>query len=141
MLVSFRSLMSFSRPRPIRPNSMNSSGRRARAAGPSGSARTLRRAGVEVLEDRGFLAADVPPPVADSFVRDPSFNRTNFGNSPFLYVKTAGSGDSRVAYLKFDVSNWSSGQIGNATLYLAGALQTPSTPTIPVAVYPVADSN
>ena len=31
--------------------------------------------------------------------------------------------------------------IGNATLYLTGALQTPGTPTIPVAVFPVADGS
>jgi uncharacterized delta-60 repeat protein len=138
MLVSFRSLVFVSRRRAVRIVSAHPSERRAGAAG---GARTLPRAGVEVLEDRVFLSADVLPPAADTFVRDPSFNRTNFGDSPFLYVKTAGSGDSRVAYLKFDVGNWSSAQIGSATLYLAGALQTPTTPTIPVAVYPVADSS
>jgi uncharacterized delta-60 repeat protein len=93
------------------------------------------------LEGRVLLAVDMLTPVADAFVRDPSFNATNFGASDFLYVKTAGSGDSRVAYLKFDVSNWSADQIGNATLYLTGALQTPTTPPITAAIYPVAASN
>ena len=96
---------------------------------------------IEPLEGRVLLAVDMLTPVADAFVRDPSFNATNFGASDFLYVKTAGSGDSRVAYLKFDVSNWSADQIGNATLYLTGALQTPTTPPITAAVYPVAASN
>jgi len=105
----------------------------------------LERAGhaarIEPLEGRVLLSVNVLTPVADSFVRDPEFNQANFGASPFLYVKTAGSGDSRVAYLKFDVSNWTSAQIGNATLYLTGALQTPTTPPITTAVWPVADSS
>ena len=94
----------------------------------------------EPLETRVFLNADVLTPVADSFARDPTFNQTNFGASSYLYVKTAGSGDSRIAYLKFDVSDWSAGQVGNATLYLAGALQTPTTPAQNIGVFPVADS-
>lgn len=87
-----------------------------------------------------MLAVDVLTPVADSFVRDPAWDQANFGNSPFLYVKTAGSGDDRIAFLKFDVGSWSAAQIGNATLYLTGALQTPTTAAITAAVFPVADS-
>ena len=68
------------------------------------------------------------------------FNRSNFGNSPFLYVKTAGSGDDRVAYLKFDVTNWTSAQIGNTRSTLQALSQTPTTPPMTTAVWPVADS-
>lgn len=87
-----------------------------------------------------MLAADVVTPAADSFVRNNGFEQANFGDSPFLYVKTPGSGDSRVAFLKFDVSGWSAAEMGNATLYLAAALQTPTTAPITAAVFPVADS-
>jgi uncharacterized delta-60 repeat protein len=126
-LVSLRSLVS--RRRPVRQNPVNAVGTR-RADGP-------RATGIEPLESRVFLNAAVLTPVADSFVRDPDFNTTNFGASPYLYVKTAGSGDSRIAYLKFDVSGWTPEQVGNATLYLAGALQTPTTPAQTIGVFPV----
>src|SRR5438105_9300917 len=128
---------------PVRDSRRRFGRRRAKAAQarPTGAAQAVCMVGVEPLEGRVFLSVDVLTPVADSFVRDPEFNQTNFGASPFLYVKTAGSGDNRFAYLKFDVSNWSSAQIGNATLYLTGALQTPTTPAITTAVWPVADSS
>lgn len=127
--MSLRSHVSSSRRRPTR-----NTGRAARAdAAP--------RSGMEPLEKRVLMSVDVLSPVADAFVRDPDHNQTNFGASEFLYVKTAGSGDSRIAYLKFDVSNFDPTAVGNATLYLAGAVQTPTTPAIPVAVYPVADSS
>ena len=127
------SLRSFvSRRRPVSRNVVDAATRRRSDA--------ARPAGIEPLEGRVFLNATVLNAVADSFVRDPSFNQTNFGDSPYLYVKTAGSGDSRIAYLKFDVSDWSPEQVGSATLYLAGALQTPTTPAQTIGVFPVADS-
>ena len=132
--MSLRSLVSLSRRR--RPVQSAVRTPAARSAAPAAASRL----GVETLETRVFLSADVLTPVADTFVRDPSWNTTNFGNSPFLYVKQAGSGDDRHALLRFNIGNFDE-EIGNATLYLAGALQTPSTPPIEIGIYPVADTN
>lgn len=128
--MSLRSLVSLTRRRPIC---------QLTGSNPAGTRRDP--GGLEPLERRVFLAADFLNPVADTFVRDPTFNQANFGASRFLYVKTAGSGDTRIAFLKFDVGSWSADEIGNATLYLTGALQTPTTQPITAAVFPVADSN
>src|SRR5436309_11529150 len=136
MRVSLRSLMSSYLRRPM----LRPSGLRLRPLNRPGPAVGHSAVGVGPLENRVLLSVDVLTPVADTFVRDNEFAGANFGNSPLLYVKTAGSGDSRVALLKFDVGNWSAAQIGNATLYLAGALQTPTTPPITTAIFPVNDS-
>ena len=125
--MSLRSLVSRSRRLPVRIPAVN-----AVNAPPAGR--------VEPLEGRILLAVDILSAVADSFVRSADFEPINFGASEFLYVKTAGSGNSRIAYFKFDVGNLAPADIGNATLYLAGALQTPTTGPITVAAFPVADS-
>jgi uncharacterized delta-60 repeat protein len=129
--VSLRSLVSVSRRRPARGPTARQS---VPAVAPAGAA-------IEPLETRVFLSADVLSPVADTFVRDPMWNNVNFGDSPYLYVKTAASGDDRIAFLRFDLSAYQASDIGNATLYLAGALQTPTTPAITAAIYPAADTN
>ena len=133
-LVSLRSLVSNIRRRPVRALFAG----RQEGASPSGRTRPT---GVESLERRVLMAVDILSPVADSFVRtSPEFEPVNFGASEFLYVKTAGSGNTRISFLKFNVANWTPSEIGTATLYLTGALQTPTTPPITAAVFPVADS-
>jgi uncharacterized delta-60 repeat protein len=129
--VSLRSFVSVSRRRPARGPVARQS---VPVVAPAGAA-------VEPLETRVVLSADVLSPIADTFVRDPAWNNVNYGDSPFLYVKTAASGDDRIAFLRFDLGAYQASDIGNATLYLAGALQTPTTPPITAAIFPAADTN
>lgn len=44
-------------------------------------------------------------PVEDAFVRDGSYGNTNYGSLPNLTIKAGGTGYSRKAFLKFDVSS------------------------------------
>src|SRR4051794_34859044 len=97
----------------------------------SGPASDHRPAALEPLEGRVLLATHLSP-VADTFVRNNAFADVNSGASPFLWVKTAtpSGGDSRNAFLRFNVGSFDANEIGTATLYLAGALQAPNTPPI-----------
>jgi uncharacterized delta-60 repeat protein len=101
------------------------------------------RPAVEPLEGRVLLATHLPA-VADTFVRRPEYRDVNFGAAPFLWVKTAppNGGADRIAYLKFNI-NQLDPAVGNATLYLAGALQTtgPNFAAITAAVWGVPDTS
>lgn len=90
-----------------------------------------------------MLLATQLSPVADTFVRNNDYKFVNYGASPFLWVKTQtpSGGDSRVAYLKFNIRDLEADEVGSATLYLTGALQSPNIPSIPVGVFAVDDDS
>lgn len=92
-------------------------------------------ASVEAMESRQLFAAVTP--VADAFVREGTFAGTNFGAANALFVKNGG-GDTREAYLKFDVS--SAGAVGSAVLRMDARLQNASTPDTRVGIFAVTET-
>ena len=120
--------------RPLKPSGLRSD--RAPVDSPVASS-------VEPLEGRVLLATHLAPS-ADTFVRNNAFQDANYGASPFLWVKTStpGGGDSRNAFLRFNVGGGiDANAIGTATLYLSGALQSPTTAPITAGVFGVADNS
>src|SRR5205814_2911579 len=98
-------------------------GRRARDSSSAGSAAGLAEAPrIEFLEPRQLLTA-VLSPISDTFVRNNAYADTNFGAAPLLFVKNASGGDTRVAFVKFDIGAVSN--ITSATLRLTGQLPSP----------------
>ena len=97
-----------------------------------------RLAAIESLENRTFLSTTVTP-VADTFVRDHDYALTNFGASPLLFVKSADTGDNRITFLKFDLSQFTS--IPSAILQLSGSLENNLAGPTTTGVYAVADSS
>ncbi len=78
-------------------------------------------------------------PVADAFVRDGSYNGTNFGTAKTLDVKKSDAGFNRESYLKFDLTNITS--ISGAKLRLYGQLDNTKEKNIATGVSGVADIN
>jgi uncharacterized delta-60 repeat protein len=93
---------------------------------------------VEPLEGRMMLTTVVPA-IADTFVRNNDYALTNFGASPTLFVKNAASGDTRVAYLKFDLTGVTT--INSAVLQLSGSLENNLATPVATGVYGVANSS
>ena len=93
---------------------------------------------IEPLEARTLLTTVVPA-IADTFVRNNDYALTNFGASPLLFVKNAASGDTRVAYLKFDLTGVTT--INSAVLQLSGSLENNLGTAVATGVYGVADSS
>ncbi len=85
---------------------------------------------IEALEQRQLFA--LINAIADSFVRDGAFVSTNFGAAPLLYSKDA-SGDTREAYVKFDLS--SAGTIGTAVLRFDAMMQTNTSLATRVGIF------
>ena len=133
--MSLRSLLSVSRFRPKSADFRREQRPRRLAPAPAG-----RAAALEPLEGRLFLASHLLP-VADTYVRNNDWKEMNHGDAPFLWVKTPGNGDERIAFLKFNISDFDAGEVGSAALYLSAALQAPTTPAIQIGVYGVSDSN
>lgn len=106
--------------------------------GRSNPVRSAARAWVESLEGRTLLS-DVLNPVADTFVRNHVFALTDFGHAPLLMVKNANSGDSRISFLKFDLSGVSS--IGHAVLQFTAKLQNSLATPVDTGVYGVTDTS
>lgn len=92
---------------------------------------------MEALESRVFLTAVVQAS-ADTFIRNHAYGATNFGASPALYVQNAGSGDSRVALVKFDLSGVSA--INSAVLRATATLERPESSAVHMNVYGVANT-
>lgn len=93
---------------------------------------------IESLEHRTLLTTTVTP-IADTFVRNNNFALTNFGASPLLFVENGTNGDSRIAFLKFDISQFTT--IPSAILELSGSLLNDLGTPADTAVYPVADTS
>src|SRR6185437_4537524 len=111
------------------------------SARPKHGKRAVRRAAhqfVELLESRTLLTSVISP-VADTFVRDHDFALTNFGASPLLIVKQAQTGDTRVTFLKFDLSGITT--VGNAVLQLTGKLGNQLASPVNTGVFGVSDSS
>jgi hypothetical protein len=69
-----------------------------------------------------------------SYVRDGTFNNTNFGNDPQMLVKkSATSGNSREGYLLFDLTGVTT--ITNAKLRLNGQLSDATAASVKISVY------
>jgi uncharacterized delta-60 repeat protein len=104
----------------------------------TGAVRRAAMAAVEPLEHRTLLSTTIAP-IADTFVRDHDYALTNFGASPLLFVKDANSGDNRVAYLKFDLSQFTA--IPSAILQVSGSLENNLAGPTTTGVYAVPDSS
>ncbi len=107
----------------------------------SSKSHNLRRAAlaaIEWLEGRRLLSTTLSP-TADTFVRNNNYALTNFGASPTLFVKNATSGDSRVAFLKFDLSHLTT--LNSAVLKLSGSLLNSLATPVDTGVYAVADTS
>ncbi len=78
-------------------------------------------------------------PTADAFVRDAADADANYGRARRLTVKTAGAGNNRDAYLKFDISG-APGAIRRATLSFSAGLSRAGAPAVEVSVHAVADT-
>jgi photosystem II stability/assembly factor-like uncharacterized protein len=87
---------------------------------------------------RGLWRIDDPVllPVADAYVRDGTFQNTNFGSATSLQVKSSSTGYRRDAYLRFDISELLS--VSSATFQWT-ANSSDGTP-ITVSAYPVSDT-
>ena len=92
---------------------------------------------VESLEGRVFLSTTLTP-IADTFVRNHNYALTNYGASPLLLVKNAASGDTRISFIKFDLTGVTT--ISSATLELSAALQNRTATPVDAGIYAVADS-
>jgi uncharacterized delta-60 repeat protein len=93
---------------------------------------------IETLERRTLLSTVIAP-TADTYVRNHVYALTNFGASPLLFIKNASSGDSRVSFVKFDLSGVSS--VGHAVLQLTAKLQNSLSTPFDAGVYGVSDSS
>jgi len=94
---------------------------------------------VEPLENRICLSAALLP-TADTFVRNHEYRTTNFGASPVLGVKTGSSGDSRTAFLNFDLAGVGS-SIATATLRVTASLQNPEGSAAVTGAFGVEDTD
>ena len=93
---------------------------------------------IESLERRTLLSTVVAP-AADTFIRNHVYSLTNFGASPLLFIKNASSGDSRISFVKFDLSGLDS--VGHAVLQLTAKLQNSLSTPFDAGIYGVSDSS
>ncbi len=75
---------------------------------------------------------------ADAYVKDGTDAGTNFGSSTQLEVKDGGSGLNRQAYLKFDLSSFST--VNSVKLNLFGELSNADTTNVLTQLFSVADT-
>lgn len=102
------------------------------------SVRLAAAAGVEALESRMLLSTTLIP-TEDTFVRNNAFRNTNYGQSPLLGVKSASSGDSRTAFLKFDLAGIDP-EVAVATLRVGASLQNAESGPTVVGIFGVQDT-
>lgn len=75
-------------------------------------------------------------PMADTFIRNGSHGNSNYGTSGVLDIKNDGDGYTRHAYLKFDVSNYSS--VDSAILRVYGG-NTQDSSTVMLKAFGLSD--